>query len=104
VIGLVAFEEEGSRLRPAPVEKGTAAPEARRTLGDTGSTGTGYGRDIDSRIYYVPFVRSANKRTVTIYYDTVEALRRAGLPVDGPPVPFPKDPPFVPPPPAPRGK
>jgi hypothetical protein len=104
VIGLVAFEEAGGRPRPAPVEKGTAAPDARRTLGEAGGTGTGYGRDIDSPIYYVPFVRSANKRTVTVYYDSVEALRRSGVPADGPPVPFPKDPPFVPPPPGYRVK
>jgi hypothetical protein len=62
--------------------------------------GTGYGRDIDSGIYYVSFVRSANKRTITFYYDTVEALRREGVPVDRPlPVPFPMDTEFVPPPP-----
>jgi hypothetical protein len=93
VIGLVAFEE----LAPLPLpreEKGRAAPATadRRLSGGLGSMGTGYGRDVDSRIYYVPFVRSANKRAVTYYYDTEEALRRAGVPIDPPsPVPSPRD-------------
>jgi hypothetical protein len=49
-----------------------------------------YGRDVDSPAYWVQFVRSGNERTCTLYYDTVEALRKAGVPVDGP-IPFPGD-------------
>jgi hypothetical protein len=98
VIGLVAVEEM-SRFPRLQSEKGYA-PSMARDQGKVGDTGTGYGRDIDSAIYYVPFVRSSNKRTITIYYDTVDNLRRAGVPVDLPfPIPFPADPEFAPPPP-----
>jgi hypothetical protein len=102
VIGLVAFEEMTGRPPPLPGRKDLAC-SAKGTAGEVGGTGTGYGRDVDSRVVYVPFVRSANRRTVTLYYDTAEALRRAGVPV-GPagPVPFPGDTGFVPPP-GPRG-
>jgi hypothetical protein len=100
VIGLVAVEEQVWRPRPALERKDTAGPAAGRALGEVGRAGTEYGREIDSRAYYVPFVRSANKRSVTIYYDTVEALREVGVPVDRPtPVPFPGDTDFAPPPP-----
>jgi len=100
VIGLVAIEELTLRPRPLMERRDSAGYSAQRANGHVGSTGTGYGRDLDSSIYYVPFVRSGNKRTITMYYDTIEALRRAGVPV-GPvlPVPFPSDPQFVPPPP-----
>ncbi len=99
VIGLVAFEEMGPRLLRERLESGPPA-SAKSARGDVGGTGTGWGRDIDSRVDLVPFVRSSNKRTVTIYYDTPEALRRAGIPVDGPrPVPFPGEPRYAPPPP-----
>jgi hypothetical protein len=106
VIGLIAVEEEGSPIWLREEMKDSAkralAPSGiHEGYGkDVGGIGTGYGRDVESHIYYVPFVRSANKRTVTIYYDTVEALRRAGVPVDWTyPVPFPVDTEFVPPPP-----
>jgi hypothetical protein len=108
VIGLIAVEEQA---RPILLRE-EMKDGAKRALApsglhqgygrDTAGIGTGYGRDIDSSIYYVPFIRSANKRTVTIYYDTVEALRRAGVPVDWTtPIPFPVDTEFVPPPPFP---
>jgi len=98
VIGLVAIEEMPSRPVVAAERNGKAAPAQSRSV--LGNTGTGYGRDIDSHIYYVPFVRSNNRRTITIYYDTVEALRAAGVPVDRPmPNPFPADHEFAPPPP-----
>jgi hypothetical protein len=104
VIGLIAIEEMIPWAVPRLEEKDSPARSAKELHGEVGGTGTGYGREIDSRIYYVPFVRSANKRTVTIYYDTVDALRRAGVPVDGfYPVPFPGDPSFVPPPPGFKG-
>lgn len=104
VIGLVAIEEFVSEPFPA-LEKRDSAPSSKRVLGYSGSIGTEYGREIDSRVYYVPFVRSANKRTITFYYDTVEELRKIGVPVDRPyPVPFPGDSEFVPPPPGYRGK
>jgi hypothetical protein len=101
VIGLVAIEEMESRPRLGLEKEDSAAPGVKRAFGEVGDTGTGYGRDIDSPAYYVPFARSANKRAVTFYYDTEEALRQAGVPVDGPfPVPFPGDTEFAPPPPA----
>jgi hypothetical protein len=100
VIGLIAIEEWGREPRPLLERKPDAADEAKRASGLLGGTGTGYGRDIESRVYTVPFVRSGNKQTVTIYYDTIEALRRAGIPVDPYyPVPFPGDPKYAPPPP-----
>jgi hypothetical protein len=106
VIGLVAVEELTWLPRSVlKQESMTAQPSSKRGNGKVGNTGTGYGRDIDSRVYYVPFVRSQNKRVVTFYYDTVEALRKAGVPVDGQfPRPFPADTDFVPPPPNHRGK
>ena len=97
VIGLIAIEEQVQTPRPLAEKQDTAKPAMRAQVG---STGTEYGREIDSRVHYVPFVRSANKRAITIYYDTVAALRKAGVPVDSPmPVPFPKDSEFAPPPP-----
>jgi hypothetical protein len=103
VIGLVAIEELGGPPRPwleKEEKKDSSAPSAKPMRSTVGSIGTEYGREIDSRIYYAPFVRSSNKRTITLYYDTVEALRQAGVPVDSPfPVPFPEDSKFVPPPP-----
>jgi hypothetical protein len=99
VIGLVAIEELTWLPRPVLKQESLSDSSARMRQGKVGNTGTGYGRDIDSRVYYVPFVRSDNKRTITFYYDTVEALRKAGVPVDDPlPRPFPADTEFVPPP------
>lgn len=101
VIGLIAIEEHVWTPRPV-FEKADAGKAAARAVG---SIGTEYGRDIDSRVYYVPFVRSNNKRSITMYYDTVAALRKAGVPVDPPmPVPFPADPEFAPPPPGHKSK
>lgn len=104
VIGLIAIEEAGWRLRPLLDQKDAAGASAERSTA-VGGTGTGYGRDVDSPAYWVPFVRSDNKRTIAIYYDTVEALRKAGIPVDRPsPTPFPGGTDFAPPPPRHRGK
>lgn len=101
VIGLIAIEEHVWTPRPV-FEKADAGTSAARAVG---SIGTEYGRDIDSRVYYVPFVRSNNKRTITMYYDTVAVLRKAGVPVDPPmPVPFPAHPEFAPPPPGHKSK
>lgn len=98
VIGLVAIEEFVWTSRPG-LEKVGPVGAAKRAHAQVGNIGTEYGPEIDSRVYYVPFVRSANKRTITFYYDTVHALREAGVPVDGPfPVPFPKDSEFAQPP------
>jgi len=100
VIGLVAFEELVEHPLPE-LEKRSAAAAAKPYRADVGTIGTQYGRDVDSRAYYVPFVRSGVKRTVTLYYDTVDALRKAGVPVDRPaPIPFPVDWQFAPPPPS----
>jgi hypothetical protein len=104
VIGLVAFEER--IVHPLPqLERKGSAPAAKGFRTEVGSIGTEYGREIDSRAYYVPFLRSGNKQTIALYYDTVEALRAAGVPVDRPlPVPFPGDFQFAPPPPGYREK
>jgi hypothetical protein len=100
VIGLLAIEEKVWRPRPLPGRQDAAAPEARRGKGEMGGTGTGYGRDTDSRAYRVPFVRGGNRRTLTFYYDTADALRRAGVLGGAPfPAPFPADPEFAPAPP-----
>jgi hypothetical protein len=89
VIGLVAIEEYSRWPRPL-IEKKIAGEPATRMPRTVGGIGTGSGRDLDSPVDYVPFVRGNNKRAITIYYDTVENLRRAGVPVDdGWPVPFP---------------
>lgn len=104
VIGLVAIEER--IIHPLPqLEKRDSAPAAKGFRAEVGSIGTEYGRELDSRAYYVPFLRSGNKQTITLYYDTVEALRAAGVPVDRSlPIPFPGDVPFAPPPPGYRQK
>lgn len=105
VIGLVAVEELVWQAGPALEKKDSTAPAARWAVGQVGSVGTEYGREVGSQVYYVPFVRSANRRTVTLYYDTVEALREVGVPVDSPlPAPFAGAPKFVPPPPGYKGK
>jgi hypothetical protein len=98
VIGLVAFEKNGG-VSP-PLEKRVAGlPGAGQACGEVGSIGTEYGRDLDSQVTYVPFVRGSNPRAITVYYDTVDALRVAGVPV-GPPslVPVHADFEFAPPP------
>jgi hypothetical protein len=103
VIGLVAFEEQVVYPLPQLERRDSSAP-AKGFRTEAGSIGTEYGREIDSRAYYVTFLRSGNKQTITLYYDTVEALRAAGVPVDRPhPVPFPGDLQFAPPPPGYRG-
>jgi hypothetical protein len=105
VIGLVAFEEMAP-LPPLAREAGDrAALRGNPTPpAGVGSVGTGYGREVDSRVYSVPFVRSANRRAITYYYDTEEALRQAGVPVDfAPPTPFPGEE-FAPPPPGYKGR
>jgi len=108
VIGLIAIEEQGRDIYPLPMEKHDMARPAMPfpapaggRAGEVGGTGTGHGRDIDSAITEVPFVRGPRRQHVTYYYDTVDNLRRAGVPVDGP-VPFPRDGDWVPQPP-PRG-
>jgi hypothetical protein len=102
VIGLVAFEERVIHPQPLLERRDSAAAKGFRT--EVGSVGTEYGREIDSRAYYVPFLRSSHKQTITVYYDTAEALRAAGVPVDRElPVPFPGEFKFAPPPPGYRG-
>jgi hypothetical protein len=105
VIGLVAIEELTWLPRPVLEQETLSKPSIKMRSGKVGNTGTGYGRTIDSRAYYVPFVRSKNKRTITFNYDTVKALRKAGVPVDGlVPKPLPVETEFAPPPPNHRGK
>jgi hypothetical protein len=101
VIGLVAFEEEDVRVRPLDVPLTFESALKDKRDGGVGGTGTGWGHNVGSSVIEVPFVRSANKRTVTIYYDTTEALKRIGVPVDDcHPKPFPVDTDYCPPPPA----
>ena len=98
VINLLAIEEQlySPRLES---DFHRVAPLSKLHDGSLGGTGTGWGRAIDSGVTYVPFVRGANRRTVTIYYDTADNLRRIGVPVDGPyPKPLPIDTEFRPPP------
>jgi hypothetical protein len=105
VLGLLAIEELAPRPRPELEKKDSFRSTDKPARAAVGGIGTEYGREIDSRVYYVPFVRSDRKKTVTIYYDTVEALRAAGVPVDRvPPIPFPADPEFAPPPPGYKGR
>jgi hypothetical protein len=107
VIGLVAHEEQAPLPLPRPYLEKTAPARsfAKEDRAAVGGIGTEYGRDINAPVYYVPFVRSGNSRHVTFYYDTAEALRAAGVPIYRmPPVPFPADPEFAPPPPGHRGK
>jgi hypothetical protein len=100
VIGLTTFDEAVVCPVPEREKADFAAPAGARRLSELGGTGTGYGRDVDSHVDYVPFIRGASRRTVTLYYDTADALRSAGVPVPGPyPRPFPGDPEFAPPPP-----
>jgi len=99
VIGLVAIEERVWHPRPLLDKEEARSTLAKQARAEVGHTGTGYGRDVDSPVQYVPFVRSTNKRTITLYYDTVDALAKAGVPVDRPfPVPFPADREFASPP------
>ncbi len=99
VIGLVAFEER--IIHPFPeLEKRETSAKDEGFRAAVGSIGTEYGRNIDSQAHYVPFIRSGEKQSITLYYDTVKALRAAGVPVDRPyPVPFPGELKFAPPPP-----
>jgi hypothetical protein len=79
-ITLLAVEEQVRWPRPG-VER-DATSSAKMAQGKAGSVGTEYGREIDDRVYYVPFLRSSIKWSVTIFYDTPEALHRAGVPID----------------------
>jgi hypothetical protein len=94
VIGLIAYEEASPR--PLPIERyglpDAAAPAMRKATSEVGGTGTGYGPDVPMSVIRVPFDRSSNTRTVTLYYDTMENLRRSGVPVEPRwPEPFPRD-------------
>ena len=106
MIGLIAYEEQVSYVRPLPVDRlaapGSADASWRKSVAaEVGGTGTGYGPDLPSSVIRVPFDRSRNTRTVTIYYDTPANLRRMGVPLDPAwpdpypwdhrPVPFPGD-------------
>jgi hypothetical protein len=103
VIELVAFEERG-REPPLLMDRQDARHPAFRRAYEAraAEAGTGYGRDITAPVIVVPFERSGNRRAITCYYDTVEALRKAGVPVGRRyPLPF-DDNEFAPPPPGDR--
>ncbi len=100
-ISLLAIEEQVVWPR-GELERKAAAAQA---YGKGGNVGTEYGREIPSGAYYGPFLRSANRWTVTLYYDTPQGLRAAGIPLDlVPPGPSPLTPEFAPPPPGYKGK
>ena len=45
------------------------------------SAGTGYGREVDSRVSYVSFRRSPHRQDIHCYYDTPQSLSQAGVPL-----------------------
>jgi hypothetical protein len=107
VIGLVAFEERRWPPRLPLDLKAEISKGAKRSSADAAvrGTGTGYGRDIGSRAYVVSFERGRVVRSLTVYYDTASALRKAGVPVDWrSPDPFPRPYEFALPPPGHRGR
>ncbi len=78
-IKLIAIEE--AKTTPLPVLNEILAV-AKGTDAGVGDSGTGRCRDIDSSVIEVPFKRGAARQTITIYYDTPEALLRLGIPVE----------------------
>jgi hypothetical protein len=80
VIGLVAIEEY--EPDPRPVLRKETPVAAQGGEGVLGTASTGSGRNVDSGVIAMPFVRGTNKRTVTIYYETPAALRSIGVPVE----------------------
>ena len=87
IVRLVAIEEQAmnwARPRPRPPlakasDWGRYSSPGRSYSSRPRSTGTGYGRELDSRVVSVPFRRSTDKRVVTLIYDTAEALAKAGV-------------------------
>ena len=61
-----SFEEQLWRPQP-PLEREFSKAAAKALNSKVGSIGTEYGRELDSHVYYVPFLRSANRQAVTIY-------------------------------------
>src|SRR5262249_53406626 len=107
VIGLVAHEERRWSPRLPLDLKAEISRAAKRASASEalGSTGTGYGRDLGSLAYVVSFERGRVVCSITLYYDTVAALRRAGVPVDRSyPDLFPLHDEFAPPPPGHPGR
>jgi hypothetical protein len=107
VIGLVAYEERRWPPRLPLDLKAEISREAKRASASEalGSTGTGYGRDIGSPAYVVSFETGRVVRSITLCYDTVAALRRAGVPVGrASPYPFLGPYEFAPPPPGHPGR
>lgn len=103
-IRLIAIEELVPQPPRPPVNHyGFSPPTGGRGFGGMGSsirapstrsarsagTGTGYGRELDSRVTSVSFRRSNNRRTVTLFYDTWDALAGSSVSPDN----------FTPPPP-----
>ncbi len=81
VIRLVAIAEQPA----VPIVRhdmwGIGAPNSsvRTPVLNFRSAGTGYGREVDSRVTYVNFRRSGQRREITLHYDTREALMKSGV-------------------------
>lgn len=64
-------------------EEKTSGGWSRKVLQNAQSAGTSYGKEIEDRAETVKFNRDTERRTVIVlYYDTPEALRARGVPVD----------------------
>lgn len=85
IIRLIAHEELTQPVSSAPTWRADAVGSrlsAGAGTSSLGSTGTGFGRDVTSRVVSVPFHRSNNKREIMLIYDRRETLAAAGVPVD----------------------
>jgi hypothetical protein len=69
--------------KTAPGNRTQQANRNAQASGRQSSVGTGSGRDVQSRVVTVAFVRSSRKHTVTIHYDAAQALQKDGVPLPG---------------------
>jgi len=77
VIRLLAIEELWGHTEPMVEPKDQVLSDPPRPAG------TAYGRDVDSFGYWVPFLRSTERQIITLHYNSVDELRRGGVPVEG---------------------
>lgn len=73
-IELTAIEELTFRPRPLMEEYAPGGASAMRIDRAADGTGTGYGRDIHSDVYRVPFLRGSHRRVITYHYATTREL------------------------------